>query len=84
MDNDNHWSMYLKNVKMFSTNDMNLDVVGVDFTLISQIQEQINLRTQVTTMTILCMIGYGLNVLRVLIETNNAIPKFIPQKKHRR
>jgi len=61
---------------------MNLDVVGVDFTLISQIQEQINLRTQVAAMTILCMIGYGLNVLRVLTETNNAIPEFIPQKEH--
>jgi len=53
---------------------MNPDVVGVDFTLISQIQEQINLRAQVAAMTILCMIGYGLNVLHVLTETNNAIP----------
>ena len=66
---------------MSSTNEMNLDVVGVDFTLISQIQEQINLWTQVAAMTILCMIGYGLNVLRVLTETNNVIPEFIPQKR---
>jgi len=64
-------------------NDMNLDVVGVDFTLISQIKEQINLQTQVTTMTILCMIGYRLNVLRVLTETNNVIPEFVPQKERR-
>ncbi|XP_068466573.1 uncharacterized protein [Phaseolus vulgaris] len=35
-------------------------------------------------MTILCMIGYGLNVLRVLTETNNPIPEFIPQKERRR
>jgi len=41
MDNDNHMSMYFDNVEMSSTNDMNFDV-GVDFTLISQIQEQIN------------------------------------------
>ena len=84
MDNDNHWSMYFENIEMSSTNDMNPDVLGVDFTLISQIQEQINLRTQVAAMTILCMIGYGLNVLHVLTETNNAIPKFIPQKERRR
>ena len=37
MDNDNHWSMYFENVEMSSTNDMNHDVVDVDFTLISQI-----------------------------------------------
>jgi len=81
MDNNNHWCMYFDNVKMSSTNDMNFDVVGVDFTLISQIQKQINLRTQVIAMTIICMIGYGLNVLCVLIETNNAISEFVPQKK---
>jgi len=30
------------------------------------------------------MIGYGLNVLRVLTETNNDIPEFVPQKERRR
>ena len=39
--------MYFENVEMSNTNDMNPDVVGVDFTIISQIQEQINLRRQV-------------------------------------
>ena len=34
--------MYFENVEMSSTNDMNLDVVGVDFTL-SQIHEQLKL-----------------------------------------
>jgi len=34
MDKDNHWCMYFKNVEMCSTNDMNPDVVGVDFPLI--------------------------------------------------
>jgi len=58
-------------------------VVDVDFKLISQIQEQINLQTQVASMTIHCMIKYGLNLLRVLIETNNAIPEFVPQKVRR-
>ena len=37
MDNDNHWFMYFDNVEMSNTNDMNLDVVGVDFTQILQI-----------------------------------------------
>jgi len=78
MDNDNHWYMYFSNVEMSSTNDMNPDVVGVDFTLISQIQVQINLQTQVATMTIHCIIGYKLNVLCVLTETNNVISKFVP------
>jgi len=73
MDNDNHWSMYFGNVEMSSTNYMNPDVVGVDFTLISQI----NLGTQVATMTIHCIIGYELNVLRVLTETNNVISEFV-------
>jgi len=62
---------------------MNPSVIGDDFTLISQIQEQINLWTQVATMTILCMIGYGLNVLCVLTKTNNAISEFVPQKERR-
>jgi len=76
--------MYFDNVEMSSTNDMNLDVVGVDFTLISQIQEQINLRTQVAAMTVLCKIGYGLNVLCVLTETNNVMSEFVPQKERSR
>jgi len=55
--------------------------VGVDFTLISQIQEQINLWTQIETMTILCMIGYGLYVSCVLTETNNVMLELVPQKE---
>ena len=80
MDNDNHWFMYFDDVEMSSPNDMNSDFIGVDFTLISQIQEQIKLQMQVTTMTILCIIAYGLNMLRVLTKTNNSIPEFVPQK----
>jgi len=38
----------------------------------------------VATMTVLYMIGYGLNVLRVLTETNNAMPELVPQKERRR
>jgi len=76
--------MYFDNVEMSSTNDMNPDAIGVDFTLISQIQEQMNLRTQVVAMTIICMIGSGLIVLCVLTETNNVILEFVPQKECRR
>jgi len=65
MDNDNHWLMYFDNVKMSNTNDTNSDIVGVNFTLISQIQKKINLQTQVAIMSILCMIVYGLNMLCV-------------------
>jgi len=38
--------MYFGDVEMSNTNDMNPNVVGVDFKLISHIQEQIKLRTQ--------------------------------------
>jgi len=32
MNNDNHGFMYFDNVKMFNMNDLNSNVVGVDFT----------------------------------------------------
>ena len=35
-------------------------------------------------MKFLCMIGYGLNVLCVLTETNNVTPELVPQKECRR
>ena len=52
--------------------------------LISHMQEQIKLRMQVATMTILCMVAYGLKMLCVLTRINNSIPEFVPQKERRR
>jgi len=34
-------------------------------------------------MTILCMVAYGFNKLHVLVETNNSISEFVPQKESR-
>ena len=57
MDNDNHWSMYFDDVEMPITNDMNPNVFGFDFKIITHIQEQIKLQTQVAAMTILFMVA---------------------------
>jgi len=81
MDNDNHWSMYFDDIEMPRTNNMNDDVVDVDFNPISYLQEQIKMHMKLEALIILCMVAYGLKVLHVLTKTRNFILEFVPQKE---
>jgi len=51
--------------------------------LISQIQEQIEKNTEGASVMILCMIGFGLNLLRMVHTRRNCMSEFQPQKERR-
>ena len=52
--------------------------------LISQIQEQIKNNNEGASMIILCMIAFGLILLRTVSTRNNCMSESQPQKEHRR
>ena len=49
------------------------DLVAANMNLISQIQEQIKKNIEGASLMILCMIGFGLNLLRTVRTTRNCI-----------
>jgi len=52
--------------------------------LISQIQQQIKKNTESASLMILCMIAFGLNLLRTVRTRSNSMSEFQPQKERRR
>ncbi|KAL2323196.1 hypothetical protein Fmac_027575 [Flemingia macrophylla] len=57
---------------------------GLDLNLISHIQNQLQMRTQLGVMTNLCVVAFGLNMLSTLPVTTSNIRDFIFQKERRR
>ena len=60
------------------------DLVAANMNLISQIQEQIKNNNEGASMIILCMIAFGLILLRTVSTRNNCMSESQPQKEHRR
>jgi len=60
------------------------DVVDVDFNIIPYLQQQLQLRTKVNMMIMLCIIGYVLRILNLSQITTNTPRDFVPQKEHRK
>ncbi|KAL2339778.1 hypothetical protein Fmac_007718 [Flemingia macrophylla] len=68
----------------------NIDVIdldsedSLDANLIAQIQSQVEMRTQLGAMTILCLVAFGLNMLSTVRCTSSNIRDFVSQKERRR
>jgi len=60
------------------------DLGHANMNLLSKIQEQLKRNTQLASVMILCIIAFGLNLLRMLSDTTNSITEFEPRKKRRR
>ncbi|KAL2327743.1 hypothetical protein Fmac_021170 [Flemingia macrophylla] len=56
----------------------------LDANLIAQIQSQVEMRTQVGAMTILCLVAFGLNMLSTVRCTSSNIKDFVSKKERRR
>ena len=59
------------------------DLVAANMNLISQIEEQIIKNNEGASVMILCMISFGLNLLRTVPTRSNCISESHPQKEHR-
>ena len=60
------------------------DLVAANMNLISQIEEQIKKNNEGASVMILCMIAFGLKLLRTVPTTSNCISESQPQKERRR
>ncbi|KAL2319923.1 hypothetical protein Fmac_028892 [Flemingia macrophylla] len=57
---------------------------SLDTNLIAQIQSQVEKRTQLGAMTILCLVAYGFHMLSTIRCTSSNIREFVSQKERRR
>ena len=60
------------------------DLVAANMNLISQIEEQIKKNNEGASVMILCMIAFGLNLLRTVPTRSNCMSESQPQKERRR
>jgi len=60
------------------------DLVAANMNLISQIEEKIKNNNEGASVMILCMIAFGLNLLRTVPTRSNCMSEFQPQKERRR
>jgi len=60
------------------------DLTRANMNLISKIQEQLKRNAELTSVMILCIIAFGLNLLRMISDTTNSITEFEPRKERRR
>ncbi|KAL2333864.1 hypothetical protein Fmac_015077 [Flemingia macrophylla] len=72
-----------ENISVIDLDEEDMDN-GLDLNLISHIQNQLQMRTQLGAMPIFCVVGFGLNMLSTLLVTTSNIRDFISQKERRR
>jgi len=60
------------------------DFAHANMNIISKIQEQLKRNTQLALVMIICIIAFGLNLLRMLVMQTNSITEFEPRKERRR
>ncbi|KAL2323198.1 hypothetical protein Fmac_027577 [Flemingia macrophylla] len=72
-----------ENIHVINLDEEDMDN-GLNLNLISHIQNQLQMRTQLGVMTILCVVAFGLNMLSTLHVTTSNIRDFISQKERRR
>jgi len=87
MDNENNWKPFWDDEDMQEFEDtiaIYNDLTSANMNLISKLQKQLKRNTQLTSVMILSIIAFGLNLLRMLSDTTNSITEFEPKKERRR
>ena len=87
MDNENNWKPLWDDEDMQEFEDtiaIYNDLTRANMNLISKTQEQLKRNTELTSVMILCIIAFGLNLLRMISDTTNSITEFEPRKERRR
>jgi len=60
------------------------DVVGVDFNIVTYLHHQLQMRTTLVIVTMLCIVAHALNILNTYSNHNNIIMECVPDKDYRR
>ena len=60
------------------------DVVGVDFNIVTLLHRQLQIRTVIAAVTMLCIVAHELNILNIYSNHSNIGREFWPNKDRRR
>jgi len=60
------------------------DVVGVDFNIVTLLHRQLQIRTTIAAVTMLCIVAHALNILNIYSNHSNIGREFWPNKDRRR
>jgi len=71
-------------VSFFDVEDVVDDVVGVDFNIVAHLHIQLQLRTTITELTMLCIVAHALNILNIYSTPRNSVRDIVPDKDQRR
>ncbi|KOM46953.1 hypothetical protein LR48_Vigan07g065700 [Vigna angularis] len=64
--------------------DIDDDVVGVDFNIVAMLHQQLQLTTSLAALTMLCIVCYALNILNMCSSDPSCVSTFLPDKDRRR
>jgi len=71
-------------MSFFDAEDLVDDVVGVNFNIVAQLHRQLQLRTAIAELTMLCIVAHALNILNIYSTSRNSITDFVPDRDRRR
>jgi len=60
------------------------DVVGVDFNIVTHLHRQLQIRTSLAAITMLCIVTHVLNILNIYSNHSNIGREFVSDKDRRR
>ncbi|WVY98980.1 hypothetical protein V8G54_031131 [Vigna mungo] len=64
--------------------DIDDDVVGVNFNIIAMIHQQLQITTSLAALTILCIVGHALSILNMYSSDSSSVSNFLPDRDRRR
>jgi len=71
-------------VSFFDVEDVVDDVVGVDFNIVAHLHRQLQLRTAIDELTMLCIVAHALNILNIYSTPRNSVRDIVPDRDQRR
>ncbi|KAG2400089.1 uncharacterized protein HKW66_Vig0100570 [Vigna angularis] len=64
--------------------DIDDDVVGVDFNIVAMLHQQLQITTSLVALTMLCIVCHALNILNMFSSDPSSVSNFLPDKDRRR
>ncbi|XP_047178584.1 uncharacterized protein LOC124845524 [Vigna umbellata] len=64
--------------------DIDDDVVGVDFNIIAMIRQQLQITTSLGALTMVCIVGHVLSILNKYSSDSSSVMNYLPDRDHRR
>ncbi|XP_047153422.1 putative nuclease HARBI1 [Vigna umbellata] len=64
--------------------DIDDDVVGVDFNIVAMLHQQLQITTSMAALTMLCIVCHALNILNMCSSDPSSVSTFLPDKDRRR